>query len=101
MEILEIVTVDSKKTTARWKTGKPCVRWFAIIGKVRSPKPRRTRQCQALGNFRGGRVYAHGDFSSGMEEGEKEEEEGGFSALKKLMDIRWIENLRSSAWKLS
>jgi len=36
-----------------------------------------------------------------MEEGEKEEEEGGFSALNKLMDIRWIENLRSSAWKLS
>ena len=24
-----------------------------------------------------------------------------FSALKKLMDIRWIANLRSSAWKLS
>ena len=48
MEILEItiVTVDSKKTTARWKTGKPCVRWFAIIGKVRSPKPRTTRQCR-------------------------------------------------------
>ena len=29
------------------------------------------------------------------------EEEGGLSALKKFTDIRWIENLRSSAWKLS
>ena len=63
------------ETTARWKTGKPCVRWFAIIGKVRSPKPRRTRQCQALGNFQGGCVYAHAALmkilSSGMEEEEK------------------------------
>ena len=54
-----------------------------------------------LETFGGVVSSTHGDFSSGMEEGENEEEEGGFSALKKLMDIRWIENLRSSAWKLS
>ena len=40
-------------------------------------------------------------FVGNGEGGENEEEEVGLSALKKFTDVRWIENLRSSAWKLS